>query len=70
MIVIQRKRQAAEYRIPEGGEILWYGLAAAVPPSFVIDSFCSNVFVRGAAAGAASNAPAGENSHTNRKSVV
>lgn len=64
MIVIQRKRQAAEYRIPEGGEILWYGLAAAVPPSFVIDSFCSNVFIRGAAAGAASNTPAGENSHT------
>lgn len=64
MIVIQRKRQTQEYRIPEGGEILWYGVAAAVPPSYVIDSYCSNVFVRGAAAGGASNTPAGENSHT------
>lgn len=62
-IIVQNRRKAQEYRIPEGGEILWYGLAAAVPSGFVIDSYCSNVFVRGAAVNEATNTPAGDNSH-------
>jgi hypothetical protein len=63
-IIVQRKRSATTYAVPVGGEILWYGIASAVPSGFAIDSYCANVFVRGCAAGAASNTPAGANSHT------
>lgn len=63
-IIVQRKRSNPEYRIPAGGEILWYGIASLVPTGFVIDSYCGNVFVRGAAAGGASNTPASDNSHS------
>jgi hypothetical protein len=64
MIVGQNKRKATDYGVPSGGEILWYGVAANVPTGYVIDSYCANVFVRGAAAGGASNTPASDNSHT------
>ncbi len=63
-VIIQRRRSTPEYRIPSGGEILWYGLATALPTGFVIDSYCSNVFLRGAATGGASNTPASDNSHS------
>lgn len=62
--VIQGKRKATQYLVPAGGEILWYGIASSVPSGWAIDSFCANVFVRGAAAGAATNTPASDNSHT------
>lgn len=62
--VIQGKRQAATYLVPAGGEILWYGIAANVPSGWAIDSYCANVFLRGVAAGGASNTPASDNSHT------
>lgn len=63
-VIIQRRRSTPEYRIPAGGEILWYGIASLVPTGFVIDSYCSNVFIRGAAVGGASNTPASDNSHS------
>jgi hypothetical protein len=63
-IIVQRKRSGTAYTVPAGGEILWYGIASAVPSGFSIDSYCADVFVRGCAAGAASNTPAGANSHT------
>lgn len=63
-VVIQRRRGNPEYRIPAGGEIIWYGLATALPTNWVIDSYCSNVFVRGAAQNGAVNTPASDNSHS------
>lgn len=63
-VVIQRKRQPSGYLIPAGGEIVWYGLATALPPNWVIDSYCSNVFIRGAGAGGSTNTPASDNSHS------
>lgn len=62
-IIIQRRRSTPEFRIPAGGEILWYGIASLIPTGYVIDSYCSNVFVRGAAGGGANNTPAGSHSH-------
>lgn len=64
MIIGQGKRKATDYGVPLGGEILWYGIAANVPTGYVVDSYCANVFVRGASAGGASNTPASDNSHT------
>lgn len=63
-IVVQRKRSNPEYRIPNGGEILWFGVASEVPTGWVVDSYCSNVFVRGAAQNGSNNTPASDNSHS------
>ncbi len=63
-VIVQNKRRATEYAVPQYGEILWYGIAANVPSGFAIDSYCANVFVMGCAAGGATNTQAGSNSHT------
>lgn len=62
-VVVQAKRKTTLYAVPAGGEILWFGIAANVPSGFAIDSYCANVFVRGCAAGGASNTQAGNASH-------
>lgn len=58
------KKRSTTYAVPVGGEILWYGIASAVPSGFAIDSYCADVFIMGAAAGGATNTQAGANSHT------
>lgn len=65
-IIVQKRRipEIQEYYVPPGGEILWYGVAANVPTGFAIDSYCSDVFIRGCALGSSTNTPAGLASHT------
>jgi hypothetical protein len=63
-VVIQRKRVSDLYLVPAGGEVLWYGIAASLPPNYVIDSYMANVFVKGASVGGASNTPSSSDSHT------
>lgn len=63
MIITQNRRKATEYSVPVGGTILWYGVASAVPSSWGIDSYASNVFVRGTGTGGATDTPASGFSH-------
>lgn len=62
-VIAQQRRKQDVYFVPAGGEILWYGIAADIPSSYVLDSYMANVFVRGALVGAASNTPVGSDSH-------
>jgi hypothetical protein len=63
-VTVCSSKRATTYAVPQYGEILWYGVASAVPSGFAIDTFCANVFIQGCAAGAATNTQAGANSHT------
>jgi len=66
VIVIQRKKAGVgvgSYLIPAGGEILWFGLATALPSGWQIVSAASGKFVMGAAQGGATDTQAGANSH-------
>jgi len=65
MIIVQRKRQSVGgYAVPAGGDVLWYGLATALPSPWVIDTALSSLFVMGADTGEGSKEiPAGSFIH-------
>lgn len=63
-VIVQRRRIAETYKVPAGGEILWYGLGGSLPSGFVLDSYMADVFVRGANIGGSSNTTSGSDSHT------
>lgn len=73
VIVVQKRKPTAGagfYTVPEGGEILWFGVAADLPSGWQIVTAASGKFVMGAAMGGASDTPAGANSHTHSYSSV
>ncbi len=63
MIVGQRRRGVKGYSVPAGGEILWNGIASAVPVDWEIVTYAYDCFVIGVTAGEASDVPAGSNEH-------
>lgn len=63
MIVGQKRRSVGGYLVPASGEILWYGLAAAVPANWEIVTYAFDCFVVGADTGDATDTPAGSNEH-------
>jgi len=63
MIIGQKRRAAGGFLVPAGGEILWYGLAAAVPANWEIVTYAYDCFVVGADTGGATDTPAGSNEH-------
>lgn len=71
VIIIQKRRSGGVGDIPEGGEILWYGIAADVPADWAIDVATEDVFVKGCAAGNQSDLKYGgaTHLHTNPASV-
>ena len=60
MIIIQKRRQKG-LSVSAGSEILWYGVAAAIPEPWVIDNALSGLFVAGDSAN--SDTPSGSFSH-------
>lgn len=62
-IMIQSRKKASGYIVPDGGEILWYGIASSVPSGWAIDAAVKNNFIEGAKEGEASDVSVGSNSH-------
>ena len=58
VIVIKRRAKKA-FEVPEGGIILWYGIATDVPDDWAIDAYAKDAFVRGASEGNANNVKVG-----------
>lgn len=63
MIIVQKRRTQGGFLVPSGGEILWYGLAAAIPSDWEIVTYAQDCFVIGADTGGATDTVAGANSH-------
>ena len=64
MQIIQgRRREAGGYLVPSGGEILWYGIASAIPAGWSIDVAAKDVFVKAVGGGEASNVIQGASGH-------
>lgn len=65
VIVVQRRRRgAAGFIVPAGGEILWYGSASQLPAGWEIDQAAFGNFVMGVNAGNATDSESGSNSHS------
>lgn len=62
MITLQRKRSGLT--IPLDGEILWNGIASAVPAGWALDTAMYDTFLMGCASGEATSTVSGVTSHT------
>lgn len=67
MIVIQNTKRQSGFKLPIGGEVIWYGLSTNIPVGWAVITETEDAFIMGADEEGADDTPSGTftHSHTN-----